>query len=391
MSNNPSILKLQKLNTNVQVQLEVLTPLHIGTADDKKWFKNIDFLYQGGFVNVIDSQKLYLQLMNLPANNNRTVLDLYTQYLADGRHDRIERLFQNNDIDLSQVAQYQFEYHDELPNEIRPLIRSGQGTPLIPGSSIKGAIRSVIFNYLYGKSNTRGYNKYTESDLIGNFDRSIMRYIRPYDAELKDTELVDIDLFNLYSRGINWQSKYKEGFTIVAESFKPESTTNLRLSIADGLANVIEEAEKRQREKYLPQYIRYVIPAKGNPVAFLFGMINQYTRQHLTKEIEFFKKYPQAEDTDVLIELLEEIKERTDPTKNKGKTCVLRLAYGSGFHGITGDWRFKDHTETIQYPDEENKTWNRQERRLTPTRYKSRRIADNGDFFAAMGFVELKI
>lgn len=392
MPYNPSTLQGKKLNTNVDLQLEVLTPLHIGTADEKKWFKNMDFLYQGGNVHIIDSQQLYLQLSNLPANNNRTVLDLYTQYLADGRHHKIERLLRDNNVDLRNVVKHRFEYHDELPTEIRPLVRSGQGTPIIPGSSIKGAIRSVIFNSLYGKSNTRRYDRNTEKDLLGNFDRSIMRYIRPYDAELEETQLVDIDLFNLYSRGFNWKSQYKEGFTIVAESFRPESTTNFRLSIADGLVEMVEKGEKQLNNKFLPRYVRYVIPKRGDSVALLFGMINHHTRQHLAKEIEFFKKYPQAEDTDLLIERLEELQKRTQNESAKmGKSCVLRMAYGSGFHAITGDWRFKTHTETIDYPDEENLTWSQKERRRTPARYKSRKVADNGDFFGLMGFVELKI
>ncbi len=392
MSHNPSTLHLKKLNTNVDLQLEVLTPLHIGTANEKKWFNNIDFLYQEGYVHIIDSQQLSLQLLSLPANNNQTVLDLYMQYMADGRYHKIERLLRDNKVDLRNITQHRFEYHDALPTEIRPLIRSGQGVPIIPGSSIKGAIRSVIFNHLYEKSNTRRFDRNTEKNLLGNFDRSIMRYIRPYDAKLEETQLVDIDLFNLYNRGFNWKSQYKDNFTIVAESFVPESKAHFRLSIADGLADMVEEAETQLNNKFLPRYIRYIIPKRGDSVAFLLGMINHYTHQHLAKEIAFFKKYPQAEDTDLMIERLEELQKRTQSESAKmGKSCVLRMAYGSGFHAITGDWRFKTHTETIDYPDEENLTWSQKERRRTPARYKSRKVADNGDFFAIMGFVELKV
>src|SRR5690606_6823933 len=115
---------------------------------------------------------------------------------------------------------------------------------------------------------------------------------------------------------------------------------------------------------------------------FLFNLVNEYTNAHLRREIDFFSTYPQAEDTDLLIENLESLRQMTI---NNPDSCVLRLSYGSGFHGITGDWRFLTHTETIDKPDWENK------RKGEPTRYKSRKVVGQDIHTNAMGFVKITL
>jgi hypothetical protein len=63
------------------------------------------------------------------------------------------------------------------------------------------------------------------------------------------------------------------------------------------------------------------------------------------------------------------------------------LAYGSGFHGITGDWRFDNHTETIEKPDTKNMVYDQTTRQKVPARYKSRKVAG----VELMGFVKLHL
>ena len=206
-----------------------------------------------------------------------------------------------------------------------------------------------------------------------------MRFIRVYDAhfEFSDTGTYTIDLFNLYQYGRGWESNWKKGFNIVAECFYPESTTNFRLSLAKPLADLI--ANKYNRPERLPRNINKVLTT--NPFDHLHKMVNDYTRQHIDKEIEFLQKYDQANDADLMIENLQDLKRHTEGADS----CLLRMAYGSGFYGVTGDWRFKNHLETINKPDEKNLVWSQTERQRVPAHYKSRRIIGTD----LMGFVKL--
>ena len=67
--------------------------------------------------------------------------------------------------------------------------------------------------------------------------------------------------------------------------------------------------------------------------------------------------------------------------------CLLRMSGGSGFHAITGDWRFNDHLQTIEQPDRKNMVYNHKIRGKEPARYKSRRVAY--PWKELMGFVQL--
>ncbi len=378
--------QIAKLNTSYQLNLQPLTPVHVGSG--QLWKKNLDFFYypKEQTVYLLDQDKLFAALF---AVGGRNEIDRYCSYLAAGKLDDLSTYLKSK-VDIPELAFWNFGYDAAMGNvqEIRALVRTGFGTPYLPGSSIKGALRSLIFNYLYKQIIGSGnQNKRIITDLLGDFDRSIMHYIMPYDVEMTQTEISDIDLFNLYNKGRDWESKLKPNFRILAETFAPtkDNTATFRLDLPNEWLNILEKEEKRLNVKILPSYLRQVIKTQ-DPITHLFGIINNYTHEHIQREIAFFEKYYQAKDTSSVVEKLYELKKLTQQSPNQ---CVLRMSYGSGFHGMTGDWRFTNHIDTIYKPDQENKIFNFATRQREPARYKSRRIAYNGAMFAPMGFVLL--
>jgi CRISPR/Cas system CSM-associated protein Csm5 (group 7 of RAMP superfamily) len=369
-----------QLNTNYDIALEILTPVHVGTDSNKLWMKFVDFFLKDGQIYIINQNALYQELMNLQARGNQSGLDYYMSLLTKGHFDAIEKYIKD-EVDLDLITEHTFEYSGDLPSEIRPLVRTGTGTSYIPGSSIKGAIRSVLFNYLYNRSNERLQDRNIDRLVLGDFSNGIMRFIRPYDVEMPETEISNIDLFNLYSSTTDWKSNWKDRFSITAETFKiQQSKGTFRFNVADGLARQIKEKAPETLFKHLGQVIKNDTP----PIQFIFNLINEYTYEHLQKEIDFFERYPEADDSEFVIENLKKLQEQTI---NNPDSCVLRLAYGSGFHGITGDWRFDNHTETIEKPDTKNMVYDQTTRQRVPARYKSRKVAG----VELMGFVKLHL
>jgi len=373
--------------SNYPAKVRILTPTHVGAGSHKNWQNGIDFFYKNGFMYVVDSRKLHKILDETPMRGHKTALDIYTDYLANRKLGKIEDLIREADIDFEEIARFKFEDStSNPPKEIQTVIRTGRGVPMLPGSSIKGAIRSAVFNYLIREKriDPRDFDdRTTEKQLLGSFSNDIMRFIRVYDAEIPQTEISLVELFNLYRQGRDWKSDYKDGGLCTVESFVPDATGNFRIDIAAGLLNLIEQGKKRDA---LPPNMQQIWHS-ANPIKFLFKIINEHTRRHLRKEIQFFEEYNQAEDSDLIIEKLEEIQ----TLSQNEDTAILRMSYGSGFHGITGDWRFNDHTSTIERPDHKNKVYSPHTRQRESARYKSRRIADNRDLFACMGFVELSL
>jgi CRISPR/Cas system CSM-associated protein Csm5 (group 7 of RAMP superfamily) len=292
-------------------------------------------------------------------------------------------LFQTLKIDLEAVSYRTINFRSDPGNEVRPMIRNGAGLPYLPGTSIKGALRSVIFKELFSQVDTRDVrdDRTLENTLLGNFDKSIMRYVRVSDAYMQNdnTDVWYINLFNLKNNGRNWESTWKSGFNVPVELLLPETTSTFRLNLAKPLVEIIES--KYQKGHTLPQHISKIFTT--NPFENLRNIINNYTRKHIEKELQFLSTYNQAEDSDFLIENLEKLL----PLTNEPNSCLFRMAFGSGFHGITGDWRFDGHLTTINNPDDKNWVFSPTIRRKEPSRYKSRKATGQEPTF--MGFIKL--
>ena len=109
-------------------------------------------------------------------------------------------------------------------------------------------------------------------------------------------------------------------------------------------------------------------------ITVLFGIINEHTKAYLEKELDFFKKYNEADRTSEIIKNIEELIQRI-PSDNS--SCLLKMAAGSGFHSITGDWQYDDYDKTgFNGKTGKNK-------------YKSRKIVEYNEKLSLMGFVEL--
>ena len=378
--------RLKSLHTVNTIELTVVSPLHIGAAGEKLWTENIDFFYDGEEqeVVVIDQHKLLAALQTAYDDRGQPGLEAYQRLLASGRPWSIQDFLKECDIDTVDIMKMSQELRHAPAGEIRPLIRTGMDTPIIPGSSIKGALRSVIFHHLIRDIETHTDN--LEKELLGTIDNNIMKFIRLFDAVCTNTGIINCDLFNLYQEDGNWESDFKPNFMLSVEVFLPGSLTDFRLSVADGLLDILENIGKQHGRYYTPRHSRRVINS-SSPIQHLFHMVNTYTRTHLERELAFFNRYPQAEDLDFLIDNLNQYIRMTQ----EPDSCLLRLAFGSGFHGISGDWRFDDHTDTIYHPDPKNRTWNYKTRSMENPRYKSRKVVGRDRETSMMGFVQLKI
>lgn len=375
----PSVFKKEKLSETVSLQLKALSPIHVGAAGEKLLIENIDFFWEDGALYIFDQKKLLRLLLEAEA------LPRFEKMLRDGHFDKIRQFLEDQDIGLEEVAQKIIKIKD-VATEIRPQIRDGMGRPYLPGSSIKGALRSAIFEHLYRQNDVQkpqpakdvrtGQNfplrgEDYDKAIVENFDRSITRYIRPGDVYFDQTTIANISLFNLYNDKGQWESDYKD-FMVSAEVFPAGATGTLQLALSTGLFDLYKNHYRSDR---LPRHFEKALDLQ-KPVDFLLSLINQHTARHIEREIEFFQKFSQADDTEFIIVNLEAILGKI--RANDGKSAVLRLSYGSGFHGITGDWQFENHAETVK--NSNPRRW-----------YKSRKTIGRDAATGLMGFLEMHL
>ena len=123
-----------------KVKLETLSSVHVGSGDKK--VLGIDFLYSPKRIYFLDTLRIG-EAIDITANLK--IATEWSKSVLDGKQ---EEFFIDHNVDYRKlsrsVVNYVDEFSDRAPS-ISMMMRDGRGIAYIPGSSIKGAIRTAIF------------------------------------------------------------------------------------------------------------------------------------------------------------------------------------------------------------------------------------------------------
>jgi len=363
------------MNERYDIQLEVLTPLAVGAGTDKDWARGTDYIVKGNKVFILDLQAAFVQGCDL---NKLSYL------LSKSDEEGLCELFGDN---LSKFSKYIFDLPVESSNPIKAFLRNQlHDKPLIAGSSIKGAVRSALFNFFRTNENN-------ERDVIGYIKEKtdFMRFIQIGDIEMDATSLVNTKLFNLWKdrdRDV-WHGGWKNGFQSTFKYFKSTGFNTLYECVMPGAKG--QGYIKFAKDNYLASILDEKISEKTTyatekqqllegGIEELFAVINDYTWEYLKKEEDFFDKYRDAERSG---DILDGINDLFNIVPRDNSCCVMKMSAGSGFHTMTGDWQFDDFIRTGFNP----KIF--KEKGVRVPKFKSRKIAEFNDGLALMGFVKI--
>lgn len=146
--------------SDARLVLESISPVHIGSAE--RGLMEGEFIKSGKFCYVVDDEKLASALYHWKLNQT------FSNEIAN--HQGRFRLYnflkshsKLSETDLSQIAGYRMELPSSqiVPHNPKPFIRDGRMRPYMPGTSIKGAIRTAIL-FSAVKRDPRGVDKLTE-------------------------------------------------------------------------------------------------------------------------------------------------------------------------------------------------------------------------------------
>jgi CRISPR-associated protein Csm5 len=119
-----------------EYEISVESPVHIGSGYE---LNPMDFIVQNGRVSVIDFDKVLSELKN----KGKSPLILYDEIERFGRNFDFGRFCYKQGIAPEKISKYTLPCH-RVPRRIGTFIKNAFGIPLIPGSSIKGAIRTAL-------------------------------------------------------------------------------------------------------------------------------------------------------------------------------------------------------------------------------------------------------
>lgn len=355
------------------IELEVITPLSVGAGNDNEWIKGLDFVQKDDKIYVIDMQK---------AASAGVDVEALTQLFLKSDDSGISQLLGNK---IAELSRYVFNLPVRTDNNIKTFLRTQFfDKPVVAGSSIKGSVRSALFNYL---RTTEEKNDEVFGTMKDGTD--FMRFVRISDVEMPSTILVNTKIFNLRGHGSEWQGGWKHrgtdkgGNSHTDSHYNPVGFNTLYESVAPGKKGLGNISLAANAFSLLEKYGHGKIPHTdkkrellNEPISRLFHVINNVTREYLEKERDFFEKYS-AERSD---EVLDNIDALLAMIPTDGSCCLLKMSAGVGFHSITGDWQYDDYDKT--------KFWT-EGRNAGKKKYKSRKIAEYNHRLQLMGFVRL--
>lgn len=377
------------------VKIRTLTPIHIGSGNilqyGNDFVKGID---KEGYeaLGIIDPSKV-LQIIG-EDNLNKWVSSI-------DRGDSTDEIIRGfgKKVGITSYSSRIIElYADNVrkTETLRELIHDGMGRMYLPGSSIKGAIRTAILASIIPTDNdelrqlssmveeTRGNRTHVKANKVeGRYfgdtpNTDCFRFLRVSDAIFDEACDIALRMVNINER--QTQSFWDCSKPQLIEAISAQESTSCRISIDyKGHQNAGRNVHD--------------LPTCMTSLEAMFKTINEHTRSLIESEIEYWNDFTD-EDSNKVEEYVQKMKKILQQVKgcsqSDGKQCVLRVGHGSGWRFITGAWSERlDNFDDKIVPASRPSNY-----RYTDYDFpKSRRVSDDTDDMniQLLGFIKLTI
>ncbi|MBO5580036.1 MAG: type III-A CRISPR-associated RAMP protein Csm5 [Prevotella sp.] len=315
------------------IKIETLSQIHIGNGVFLQ--KGNDYLADGKSLYVLNMDKLgsvigtdeknIQQWLNAIDKGNAETF-IKTR-IKDIPYEKFSKRCIESNVDLGQGQ-----------STLKECIHDGLGRPYIPGSSIKGAIRTAVLSTLTKKEIAKKLEKEKDQRkwkrIIFGMESDLLHFIS-YDKRGKRDMSPSTDIFRFVCTG---DAYFDRGVELAVNQ------ENLNIREQEALLDrkrqqVVETIRKGVsalfRLKILDDFFQKTDICD---LQDLFELINNHTYQLICDEISFWDKGEGSKYTgqDLYLDQLETILDRIDDCK-PGE-CVLRMGQASGWRFITGAW-----------------------------------------------------
>jgi len=315
----------------MKYEIEVISPVHIGSGgtlspieyavEDKFYRVDMDRLFEDerfdtdGFVEDAKAGALYL------GRSAPELAKVHVRYALD-----ISQSTRRNLLELI----------GRRSSEVREYIKT-KDAAYIPGSSIKGAIRTAILWWVL-KNNSDKFNRVKRhlEDLVRSRDgvdkkhaadkvedevfgrdptHDILKALQVSDTNAvaaKSLKVEEVRTLTTAPQEHNWK-----GFYTYVEAMKTGTKLDLELKIDEFL---LEGDAARELNFENKQELVMEIPR----------ICSEFANDFIEDEIRFFRQYNRPRELDKVLEFYGHEKERI-----KEDSFLLHLSWGSGWHGMT--------------------------------------------------------
>lgn len=321
-------------------EITLLTPLHVG--DGENLVLNMDYVHSGNkvFVYHIDA------IIESISDNPRVINDM-------GRMLNLEKFIKNYKLDIK--PEYVLPSTGNSPREIRRFLKNAYGEPYIAGSTLKGAIRTALWNTL-DRSKLPAVNNFRQfekevKNLDGQPHNDFLRPLSISDScglnPQDSLQAQEVKIFNvLNGNRPGWKDfatraranrdRFEDVEGIFVEALRPSTRFHVRFELNDFLQKT-------------PVNSLWQIPnARGlRGIEDLAGVVNDHSQRLAEREREFFAEFGQA--CVGAIRFYDElIQKGFDEIRQISGAFILRMAWSSGWKGMTGEWIESEDLEPVR-------------------------------------------
>ncbi|MGM0369630.1 MAG: type III-A CRISPR-associated RAMP protein Csm5 [Bacillota bacterium] len=189
----------------MQLTLKTITPLHVGSGEKLSPYS--DYIYHQGQVYYVDHKKLENYFFKL--ENAQELIDDFVEIIgrqAGGNSKdryKLKKFFDNNNLNFKQFTSKAVSATGKIKGEEIQRIMLTGNRPYVPGSTIKGAVRTAL---LYTHLKEDGYNLskmnkgYMGEDVFGQYGDDILKFLHLSDSNPLSED--DLEVVKTYRVGI---------------------------------------------------------------------------------------------------------------------------------------------------------------------------------------------
>lgn len=335
--------------TIFNLHIETLSPVHIGSGRNLRGNFDYTVFTDERQMAVLDERKVF----DLIGHDQ---LHRWLETIENGE-DLLSYLRQRKPglkpVDIaSRVVSVKGKTPD-LQSELREQIHLGAPLrPTIPGSSLKGAVKTAVLATLIRKEpnfvqqeenlwasgrrnkevkdqqvlahylNQRENRNRRTGELEPNPNEDAFRFLRLSDVYFEQTCTLQARMANLSRDGWKWDDPRSP----FVECIPAGQRSQTRLQFPADHVRLVRE------HNYMQKNLRYV----SDP-AYLFETINKHTAHLIQVELDFWLE--EELDYTVMDDYIEQLQDFQAKVKAcDSNTCILRLGYASGWESMTGRW-----------------------------------------------------
>ena len=278
---------MEGINDKFYIKLSTLTPLAVGDCSEKNLVNGVDFVIDKGYLYKLNLQKIL-----------DSGIDLFKLTTCFEKKEQLKEVIGNR---IENVTDFKILLSSSLDinsfsNPVKVCVKNQlTGRPVVPGSSLKGAISSVLLGFFFKKDySDSGMDKPDVNSIFGKPDdgTNFMRFIKFSDIEFDATSLVNTKIFNLWMDSGQWRGGWKNnknetekniminGFNTVYEVIPAQSSgigaIMMSKMLYDRVNSKIKDNYASKKEK--------IMASVNHKLASLFRVINDHTKSYLEKE-----------------------------------------------------------------------------------------------------------